>query len=372
MNKTELRAKAELVVERLKNLQRPENEETIANSAPDGGKSVGLFRRDFGMEPWDWPQGVGLFGMLGLYDVTKDTASMEFMKDWYTGHLTNGLPVRNINTSAPMLAMALLKEQLGEKANEAAESWARWLIDCLPKTKDNGFQHTTTKDAALGEIYLNEDEVWIDTLFMAVLFLAKHGVDTDNREYIDEAIHQFLFHIKYLYEKTTGLFYHGYTFKENNNFGGIFWCRGNCWFTAAVMELIEILGDRLDNGVKSFLLDTYRTQVETLVKYQAESGLWHTVIDDPTSYEEVSGSAGFARGILKGIRLGVIGSEYLPCAERAIAAIMQNIDTDGTVLNVSAGTGMGYDADHYKNIIIAPLAYGQSLVMLALSEAMKI
>ena len=45
-------------------------------------------------------------------------------------------------------------------------------------------------------------------------------------------------------------------------------------------------------------------------------------------------------------------------------------DEDGTVLNVSGGTGMGYNAEHYKNILIAPMAYGQSLTILALAEAL--
>ena len=31
---------------------------------------------------------------------------------------------------------------------------------------------------------------------------------------------------------------------------------------------------------------------------------------------------------------------------------------------------MGMDAEHYKNILIAPMAYGQALVILALAEAL--
>ena len=30
---------------------------------------------------------------------------------------------------------------------------------------------------------------------------------------------------------------------------------------------------------------------------------------------------------------------------------------------------MGYDADHYKNILIAPMAYGQSLTILAFGRS---
>ena len=94
------------------------------------------------------------------------------------------------------------------------------------------------------------------------------------------------------------------------------------------------------------------------------------MLNDPTSYVEVSGSAAIAAGILKGIRSGILSDSYLECAERAVCAIMNNIASDGTVLNVSGGTGMGLDANHYKNILIAPMAYGQSLVILALVEAL--
>ena len=94
------------------------------------------------------------------------------------------------------------------------------------------------------------------------------------------------------------------------------------------------------------------------------------VLTDAGSYEEVSGSAAITAGILKGIRYGILDDSYLACAWKAVEAILDNIDRDGTVLNVSGGTGMGYDADHYKNILIAPMAYGQSLTILALAEAL--
>ena len=59
-------------------------------------------------------------------------------------------------------------------------------------------------------------------------------------------------------------------------------------------------------------------------------------------------------------------------AERAVDGILKQIDEDGTVLNVSAGTAMGMNAEHYKNIAIAPMAYGQSLTILALVEALQL
>ena len=118
-------------------------------------------------------------------------------------------------------------------------------------------------------------------------------------------------------------------------------------------------------------MNTWKAQVDTLVFLQDHNGLWHTVLDDPASYCEVSGSSAIAAGILKGIHLGILDSSYLPTAELAISAVCDNIAADGTVLNVSAGTGIGMNADHYKNIVIKPMAYGQSLAILALTEALE-
>ncbi len=127
----------------------------------------------------------------------------------------------------------------------------------------------------------------------------------------------------------------------------------------------------LNAGVKQIIVDTYRAQVHALKKLQAPSGLWHTVLDDPTSYEEVSGSAAITAGILKGIRMGILDDACCQSAERAIGGILANIDKDGTVLNVSGGTGIGMNREFYKGILKAPMAYGQSLTILALAEALR-
>ena len=127
----------------------------------------------------------------------------------------------------------------------------------------------------------------------------------------------------------------------------------------------------MNSGLKRFIVDTYKAQVETLKTLQdPRTGLWHTVLTDPTSYLETSGTAAITAGIIKGIRAGILDDSYLPCAVKAIQGILDQIDTDGTVLGVSGGTDMGYNAEHYKNILIAPMAYGQSLTILALAEAL--
>ena len=56
--------------------------------------------------------------------------------------------------------------------------------------------------------------------------------------------------------------------------------------------------------------------------------------------------------------------------EKAAQAVLDQIDSTGAVQGVSGGTGMGYDLQHYKDIIVTPTAYGQGLTFLMLTELM--
>ncbi len=367
LKRDEIQAKLSLVIDKLMHLGGPENEEDLKN----GGEAIGFFRRDFGITEWDWPQGVGLYGLLKMMQFQGTQEYKDFLYNWFKQNIAQGLPSRNINTTTPLLTLAELNTEYNDPEFEAlCVDWAKWLMECIPRTREGGFQHVTSANGDRQGVRLNESEMWIDTLFMTVLFLNKMGQKYHNQEWIDESIKQVLMHIKYLYDKHTGLFFHGWSFNRMDNFGGIFWCRGNSWFTLGILDYVDMFKGTMNKGLKTFVVDTYKAQVKALKALQSDTGLWHTVLDDPTSYEEVSGSAAITAGILKGIRMGILDDSYLECAERAVRAILDNIAPDGTVLNVSGGTGMGYDADHYKNILIAPMAYGQSLTILALVEAL--
>lgn len=371
MSNEQLLEKIHLVVEKLMNLGGCDYDKDKTVSRTDTRK--GIIQRDFGIEEWDWPQGVGLYGLYKLQEFYGDDRYLPFFEKWYSGHQKNGLPSKNINTTAPFLPLAFLYEKF-ESPDEfyrLCTERADWLINNLPKTRDGGFQHVTSAIGNRDGVLLNEGQLWVDTLFMSVLFLNKIGCKTDNPIWKNESIHQFLVHIKYLYDKQTGLFHHGFSFERMDNFGGIFWCRGNSWFTYGVMEYLDTCGEDLNEGIRTYLTDTYKSQAASLLRLQAPSGLWYTVLTDETSYEEVSGSAAIAAGLLKGVKAGILDESYKAAADRAIEAICASVSEDGTVLNVSAGTGIGMDADHYKNISIMPMAYGQALALSALCEALN-
>lgn len=311
---------------------------------------------------WNWPQGVGLYGIYKNYRMTKNPAALKVVTDWFEARMEEGAPPKNVNTMAPLLTMAYLYEDTQDtRYIPYLEQWAEWVMQDMPRTKENGLQHATYGPE-------NKNQLWDDTLMMTVLPLAKIGKLFNRPEYLEEARYQFLIHIKYLMDKKTGLWYHGWTFEGNHNYAEAFWARGNCWLTIAIPEIIEILELSKEDALRQFLIETLEAQVKALAEYQAESGLWHTLIDDPTSYEESSAAAGFAYGILKAVHKNYLPKKYEKVAYQAIKGLLTQIDENGTVQNVSVGTGMGDSLDFYKNIGITAMPYGQSLTVLCLTE----
>ncbi|PMC38011.1 glycoside hydrolase 105 family protein [Bacillus sp. UMB0899] len=322
----------------------------------------GLVVDDKSWNVWNWPQGVGLYGIFKYWKLTNDQKALKIITDWFNARFKEGVPPKNVNTMAPLLTLAFLYEETKDQTFVPyLESWAEWVMYDMPRTKENGLQHMTYGPE-------NKNQLWDDTLMMTVLPLAKIGRLFNKQEYIEEAKKQFLIHIKYLSDRKTGLWFHGWTFEENHNYAEALWGRGNCWITIAIPEIIEILDLQQGDFLREFLIDTLQRQVEALAEYQNESGLWHTLINDKTSYLEASATAGFAYGILKSIHKRYISQEYKDVAYKAIKGIVEEINEDGALQKVSVGTGMGDSLEFYKEIKITTMPYGQSLAVLCLAE----
>ncbi|QHQ59825.1 glycoside hydrolase family 105 protein [Anaerocolumna sedimenticola] len=313
---------------------------------------------------WEWTQGVGLFGLWILFDRTHVRKYLDMLIKYYNEQIETGLPSKNINTCAPMLALSYIAEYTNNNSYlSLCDEWAQWIMNKLPKTKEGGFQHITSDT-------VNEQELWDDTLVMTVLFLANYGRITKNNEYIEEAKYQFLLHIKYLTDKKTGLWFHGWTFCGNHNFSEALWGRGNCWVTIAIPEFINM--GNCEESVRRYLLEALQLQVSALKKFQEPSGMWHTIIDSQDSYLETSATCGFCYGILRAAHLGYIDDTYKQCAYKALDAVLNNITEDGIVNQVSYGTPMGRESkEFYKNIEIKPMPYGQALAILFLLEYLE-
>ena len=317
------------------------------------------------MNNWEWPTGVALYGIYKTYQQSGDRSILEYLVSWYDDMLSRAeKPHRNVNTVAPMLALTCVyAETRDERYLPFIESWLDWVMNDMPRTEFGGLQHCT----AWNKHY---QQLWCDTLFMTCLFLAKAGVVLGRPALIEEAEYQFLIHIRYLQDKITGLFYHGWTFDRRHNFAGAFWARGNAWFTAAAVELQMITGR--DDAAMRMIRSAWLDQVNALWKLQRVNGLFTTLLDVEETYCETSATAAIAYGVLVGVRIGWLPAEkYRDMGMLSANAVLDQIDETGAVQGVSGGTGMGHNLQHYKDIIVTPTAYGQGLTFLMLTELMR-
>lgn len=314
---------------------------------------------------WEWAQGIGLYGMQKYYAETGKQDVLDFLVDWFDANIRKGLPAKNVNTMCPLLTLTYVYEYTKKDSYlNICKEWAEWVINEMPRTEEMGLQHIVSGSE-------NPGQIWIDTLFMTVLFIARMGKLLGRKDYIAESVRQYLLHIKYLTNKKSGLFNHGFDFTGRHEFGGIQWARGNSWYTSSVVDYLDIVGE-VDMGVKWFLLDTLHAQVKALEQYQDQNGMWHTLITDKESCVEASATAGFAYGILKAVRLGYIPKKYKECGAKALEAIIKRISNDGTVTDVSYGTAICNDPQKYKEVPICPMTYGQALVLMLLTECLKL
>lgn len=86
---------------------------------------------------------------------------------------------------SPLLTAAYLHEGGHGTFAVHLEAWAEWVMYEMPRTEEQGLQHIT---------YLadNYQQLWDDTLMMAVLPLTKIGLVLGRKDYIEEAKRQFL------------------------------------------------------------------------------------------------------------------------------------------------------------------------------------
>jgi len=179
----------------------------------------------------------------------------------------------------------------------------------------------------------------------------------------DEAILQFRAHRQTLQDRATGLYRHLYETTTNSYMAGAFWGRGNGWMAASAVDIFEALGADVPDLVASF-----QRQMDAVRPLQEPDGAFHTILNDPTTYREMSATAALGYAALKGVRLGLLDPALRTLGEQAVQALLPNIKATGIVDNVSSGTAGFINYDEYNRIPIAPRLYGQALAILLLAE----
>lgn len=289
---------------------------------------------------WDWPCGVAYYGIAAAYEATKKEEYLDFLKERVEELISLGLPVWTVNTCAMGHCLITLYEATGEeKYMDIIKSKVEYLTKDALRFGDHVLQHTVSAANDFPE------QCWADTLFMAAFFLLRVGVMTKDAALIEDALNQYYWHIQYLQDEDTGLWYHGYNNITKDHMSGFYWGRANCWAAYTMSNVGRILPECYLYPQYLEIVGSLNEQLSALKLLQTENGLWRTILDDEESYEEVSASAGIAAAMtLKGNPLHI---KYI---EKSIDGVLAHVAPDGRVTDVSGGTAVMKDRDGYRNI----------------------
>ena len=289
---------------------------------------------------WDWPCGVAYYGLAEAYEVTKNEAYLEFLKERVDELMELGLPVLTVNTCAMGHCLITLYEATGEeKYMDVIRLKTRYLTEEALRFGDHVLQHTVSADNDFPE------QCWADTLFMAAFFLLRVGVMTKDEAMIKDALNQYYWHIQYLQDEDTGLWYHGYNNITKDHMSGFYWGRANCWAAYTMSKVGLILPQCYLYPQYLEIVGSLNEQLSALKGLQTENGLWRTILNDDESYEEVSASAGIAASMA--IKRNPLHIKYV---ERSIEGVLSHVAADGRVTDVSGGTAVMKDREGYRNI----------------------
>lgn len=289
---------------------------------------------------WDWPCGVAYYGIMQAYEATGEQHYLDVVRERVDEYLELGLPTWTVNTCSMGHCCLSLYQHTGEKKYlDIVMSKVDYLEHSALRFGDHVLQHTVSANNDFPE------QAWADTLFMAAFFLLRVGVELKDEALIDDALNQYYWHIKYLQDPATGLYFHGYNNITKDHMSGMYWGRANAWAAYTMSQV----GVRLPEAYlyPKFLdvVGSLNDQLAALKLCQSENGLWRTILDDPESYEEISASCGIAAAMVaKGNLLHI---KYI---NKAIQGVLANISPDGRVMNVSGGTAVMKDRDGYRNI----------------------
>ena len=177
---------------------------------------------------------------------------------------------------------------------------------------------------------------WTDDMFMASALLSR----------VNEGAHaavvgKLLTSYSEKLQRPDGLFIHAVD-------GPHAWGRGNGFALLGITEaLTHIPGNWAD---RPRLLEIYRTHTKALAAHQSDDGSWRQLVDEPTSYRELTVTAMTTAAMARGVRLGWIDrATYEPIVNRGWSAVASRVNADGTVKNVCSGTGAGPTREYYLN-----------------------
>jgi unsaturated rhamnogalacturonyl hydrolase len=266
-----------------------------------------------------WEQGVAAQALLEIGEndlavlLAKD-AVVNQLKDGRLGLNEGSNPVADPAANGePVLFAARLTGD--ETLQAAAERMLTFLLYQAPRTRE-------------GIIYHNhiEHRVWVDAFYMAPPFLAVAGQP-------QEAVKQVLGYRKILWNPEKKLYYHIWDEDRQVFERKLLWGVGNGWAAAGMARVIAALPESMQ-AEKTLIASFVQEVLDGALACQRPDGLFHDILDDPTTFVETNAAQMFSYTIYRGVKAGWLHPAYLPFADTIREAVYLKVDAFGLVQGV--------------------------------------
>ncbi len=262
---------------------------------------------------WNYIDGCMITSLLQMSEISGDDKYFKFAEsfiDYYVAEdgsiLGYDIEKYNLDDINEGRVLFELYRRTGKEKYRLAIDKQKAQLDSQPRTNTGNFWHKL--------IYPHQ--IWLDGIYMAQVFSALYSREYGGGDYSD-MLNQIENVNKYMQDKDTGLYYHGldcsksiFWADKESGLSRNFWLRSIGWFTVALVDIIEIVGE---GEAKERLGRIFSHLIDSITAFRDDSGLYWQVVDQPGregNYLETSGSSMIAYAMLKGARLGVIDKKY--------------------------------------------------------------
>lgn len=312
-------------------------------------------RQPAGYGEWDYVTGTVLRGFEELWRVTGEERYFSYLKTTVDRAVKEGGEIAGYDPDKYSLddvqegrLLLFLFKQTGERKYAQAAQRIREQIRIHPRNALGGLWHKA--------IYPHQ--MWLDGLYMAQPFCAEFASVFADSALLEEVFRQFELVERYLRDRRTGLYYHGWDYSRQASWAdpstgrsSCFWARALGWYMMALVDVLDFVPE--SHPRRGDLIKSLSDVARAVSRYQdPRTGLWFQVIDQGArsgNYLESSASAMFVYALAKAVRMGYIDSSYLTSARKGFQGLTKFMlyqDSGGNVNLVrickSAGLGGNY------------------------------
>lgn len=275
------------------------------------------------MQRQSWEQGLASHAALdlGRHDLARVFARDAVLRQTAAGKLAEIDDTGLVNCAANGEVVHWLAVTDDDPA--LADAFARqldWIRHACPRAADGTLFHLA-----------GFHEVWSDTVYMVVPFLVVADAE-------DVALDQLRGHQRRLWNPATGLYAARWSEDSNSLTLARAWGTGNGWVAAGLARALRLQRRKTPTPAGADLATVAaghaRTVIDACLGHRRPDGLFHDVIDDPSTFVEANLAQMLSYAVCLGVADGWLPTRYANTGRSLLASARRGLDADGFVTGV--------------------------------------